>query len=97
MSVHHGFENNKIYNSHKAIFDTYEVIAPRIVHLDNDNVVERIGIGCIVVKVMVRNTTQNIHIKNIFYTSKFLLNGLEVQFNLNEFIMRGQDKEMIVI
>lgn len=37
---------------HKATFDTYEVTAPRNLHLDNNNVVEAITIDSIVLEAI---------------------------------------------
>ncbi len=39
---------------HRAAFDMYEVIPTRNVHMGDDNIVEAIGMGSILVKVMVK-------------------------------------------
>lgn len=71
-----------------------EVIVLCNVYLGDDNVIKVIGIGFIVVNVMVRGKIKRISIKDVFHisklqtnllwASKLLLNGLKVQFNLND-------------
>ena len=41
---------------HKEAFHSNEVISPRNVHLDDDSVVDAVGVGSIVVEVVVRAT-----------------------------------------
>lgn len=65
------------------------------------------GIGSIVVEALPRGKIKLIFIKGIFYVSKLqantlsvsklLSNELKAQLNLNECIIRGPDKEVIVI
>lgn len=87
-------EATKCITSHKAAFSTYEVIATCNVHLDDESVVEAIGIASIVVKAFVRDKINRIHIKDKFHMPKLLANllsviklvsnGFKIQFNLNE-------------
>lgn len=44
--------------SRRAVFDIYEIIAPRNVYLGEDNVVEAIGMGFIIDEVMVKGKTK---------------------------------------
>lgn len=90
-----------------ATFDTYEVIDSRNVYLDDDSVVEAIRMGCIIDEIIVKDKIKIICIKNTFHVpklqanllsvNKLLLDGLKVQFNLNEYIVRGPDREVNVI
>lgn len=96
----------KYVTSHKASFDTYEVIAPCDVHL-SDCVVKTIRIGSIVVEVLVRSKIKRIHIKDAYHVSKLqsnlllvielLLSGLKVQFNLKKCIVRSSDDKIVAI
>ena len=66
-----------------------------------------IGMGSIVVEMMVKCKIKRIHIKDVLHVpklqanllsvSKFLSNGLKMQFNLNEYIVRGLDGEVNAI
>ena len=56
-------EASKYMNTSRAIFDTYEVIAPCSVYLDNDSFVEPIETSFIIVEVMVKGNTKMIHRK----------------------------------
>ncbi len=97
----------KHMTSHRAAFDTYEVIAPRNVHLGDDSVVEAIGMGSIVVEVVTRGKMNRIRIENALHVpklhanllsvSKLVSSGLKVQFNLNECIVKASDGEAIAI
>jgi len=97
----------KHMTSHRAAFDTYEVIAPRNVHLGDDSVVEAVGMGSIVVEVITRGKMNRIRIKdalhvpklhaNLLSVSKLVSSGLKVQFNLNECIVKGSDGEAIAV
>lgn len=102
--------NSEAYNhiiSCSATFDTYEVIDSRNVYLDDDSVVEAIGMGCIIGEIIVKGKIKIICIKNTFHVpklqanllsvNKLLLDGLKVQFNLNEYIVRGPNREVNVI
>ena len=50
----------KHMTSHRATFDTYEVVASQNVHLGNDSIVEAIGMGSIVVEVIIKGKTMSI-------------------------------------
>ena len=70
----------------------YEVITPYNVYLDDDSIVEVIGMGSIVLNSIVRGKINQIiiidavHLSNLqanfLLVSKLVLNGLNVQFNL---------------
>ena len=92
---------------YRAAFDTYEVITPYNVHLDDNSVVEAIGMGSIIVEAIVKGKINQIRIKNVLHVSKLhanllsvsklVSNGLKVQFNLNECIVKSCDGEAIAI
>jgi hypothetical protein len=92
---------------HRAAFDMYEVIPTRNVHMGDDSIVEAIGMGSILVKVMVKGRTKRIRIKDVFHVpklhanllsvNKILSNGYQVQLNMNECIVRAFDGEVIAI
>ena len=92
---------------HKAAFDTYEVITPRNVHLDDNNVVQAIGMESIVVEAILEGKINQIHIKdmlhvsklhaNLLSVSKLVSNDLKIQFNLNECIVKSCNGEAIAI
>jgi hypothetical protein len=77
------------------------------VHLIDNSVVQAIGMGSIVVEAILEGKINQIHIKDVFHVSKlyanlfsvsnFLLNGLKVQFNLNEYIVKSSNDEATVI
>lgn len=80
--------------SHRAVFDAYDVIVARNVHLSDDSIVDVIKKNFINVEMMVKDKIKRNHIKDALYVpklqtnllsvNKFLLNGLKMQFNLNE-------------
>ena len=75
---------------HKVALDTYKIIASRNVYLDDDGIIEIIEMDSIVVEILMRYKIKTIYIKNALHVSKlqanlllvskFLSNGLEVQF-----------------
>lgn len=80
---------------YEVAFNTYKVIAPGHVYLGDDSIREAIGMGSIVVKALVKDKIKKICIKkihvpklqaNLLLVSKIMLNGLKMQFNLNECI-----------
>lgn len=91
----------------RAAFDTYEVIASCNVYLEGNSVVKVVKLGSIIVDVMVRGKIRRVRIKdalhmpklqaNLLPLSKFLSNGLKVQFNLKECVMKGPDGEVIAM
>lgn len=87
----HGLGSIQKYNYDKAAFDIYEVIAPRNVHLDDNSVVDAIGI--VVIEAIAKGNVNRISIKNALHVSKLLLmnkfvsNGLKVQLNINKCIV----------
>ena len=91
---------------HRAAFNTYEVIAPRNVHLGDDSVVEAIGVGSIVVEVLVRGQSRRIRIKdalhvpklqvNLLSVSKLVSSGTKVQFNKEGCILRASNGDVLV-
>jgi len=84
--------STKRMTSHRTTFDMYEVITPYNVYLDDDSIVEVIGMGSIVLNSIVRGKINQIiiidavHLSNLqanfLLVSKLVLNGLNVQFNL---------------
>jgi hypothetical protein len=97
----------KHMTSHPYAFDTYEVLTSRNVHLGDDSILEAIGIGSIVAEVMVRGKINKIRINdclhvpklhaNLLSVSKFVSNGLKVQFNINECIICVSDGHSVAI
>lgn len=89
------------------LFDTYEVIAPRNVYVDDDSVVKAIGMGSIVVGAIVRGKINQIGIKDAFHVNNFksnllsmnklMSNSLKVQFNLKECFVKIGDGKIITI
>jgi hypothetical protein len=87
---------------HRAAFDMYEVIPTRNVHMGDDNIVEAIRMGSILVEVMVKRRTKRIRIKDVLHVpklhanllsvSKILSSGCKVQFNMNECIVRVMER-----
>jgi transposase InsO family protein len=92
---------------HRAAFDTYEVIAPRNVHLGDDSVVEAIGLGSIVVEVSVRGRSKRIRIKdalhvpklqaNLLSVSKLVTSGMKVQFNVEGCVLRAPNGDVLAV
>lgn len=95
---------SKRMSSHRTAFDTYEVITSRCVHLDDNSFVQPIGMGSIIIETILKGV---ICIKDVFHMSKLLVNlflvnklvsnGLNIQFNLNGYIVKSCDDEAIVI
>ena len=93
------FGSHEPYNLCRAAFDTYKVIAPCNVYLDDDSVVEMIGMDSIIFEVMEKDKIKIIHIKSVLHMpmlqanflsgSKAWFNGLKLQLNLIEYIVRG--------
>lgn len=91
----------------KLLFDTYEVIAPCNVYVDDDSVVKAIGMGFIVVEAIVRGKINQIGINDVFHVNNFksnllsmnklMLNSLKVQFNLKECFVKIGDGKIIAI
>ena len=75
--------------------------------LGDDNILEVIGIGSIVVEVMVRGNINKIRINeclhvpklhaNLLSVNKLVSSGLKVQFNINECIIRASDDDTVAI
>lgn len=92
---------------YKVAFDTYEIITPHNVRLDDNNIVQTIWMRSIVVKSILESKINQIHIKNVLYVpklhanllsvNKLMSNGLNVQFNLNEWIVKSYNDEVIAI
>lgn len=61
----------KHMTSNGVAFDTYEVIAPSNVYLNNDNIVQAIGMGSIVNEVLVKGKIKRICIKYVLHMPKF--------------------------
>lgn len=91
----------------RATFDTYEVIFPCNVHIDNIHVAKAIGMGSI--DVGIQRTCQIIRISNmnmlhvaqlqinLVLVSKLLSNGFKVHFHVDECIVGGTDIEVVAI
>lgn len=92
---------------HRTAFHMYEAITLHNVHLGDNNVFKAIEMGSIVVETIVEDNINQIHIKNVlhvsklhtslFLVSKFVPNGLIIQFNLNKCIVKSCDGEAIAI
>ena len=70
---------SKHMTSHKAALDTYEVIAPCNMYLDDNNVVQAIGMGSIVVKATLECKINQICIKYVLHVPKLHVNLLLVR------------------
>ena len=100
-------EATKHTTSHRVAFDTYKVNSPCNVRLGDDSVAKAIRIGSIVVGVKTRGIRNKVHIIDVLYVpklqanllsvSKLLLNGLKVQFLVNECIVGGANGDVVVI
>ena len=66
----------KHMTSHKVAFATYNVISPHNMHLDDDRVVEAIGIGSVVVRVETRGKIHRIRITDVIQLPKLQANLL---------------------
>ena len=98
---------SKHMTSHKATFDTYELITPCNVHFGDNSVIQTIGIRSIVVEAILEGKNNQICIKDVFHISKLhsnllslsklVSNGLKIQFNLNECIVKSYNGEAIAI
>ena len=76
-------------------------------YLDDDSVMKTIEIDSIFTEVMVKKKKKKNHFKDVLHVrklqanllsvSKLLSNGLKVQFNLNNYIMRSLDGDVIVM
>ena len=92
---------------HKTAFNIYEIIILYNMYLDDNNIVEAIEMGSIIVEAIVEGKINQIRIKvvlhvsrlytNLFSMNKLVSNGLKVQFNLNKCIVKSCDSEAIVI
>lgn len=88
---------------HGTAFHTYEVITPCNVHLDNNNIVQDIRMGSIVVEAILEGKINQICIKyvlhvcklhaKLFFVSTLGSNGLKIQFNLNKCTIKSCDGE----
>lgn len=93
MKVDYGLGNNITHDFYKVTYHTYKVIAPLNVYLGDDSIVEEVGMGFIIVKVLMK-VIKMIYIRNVLYVSKLqaillllsklLSNGLKMKFNTNE-------------
>ena len=68
----------KYMTSHRLAFDTYEVLTSRSIHLGDDSILEAIGIGSIVAKVIVRGKINKIRINECLHVPKLHANLLPV-------------------
>ena len=92
---------------HRNAFHTYEVIAPRNVHMGDDSVVKTIGMGSIVVEAVCKGRSRKITIKdalhvpmlqaNLLSVSKLISSGSKVQFNKDGCIVRAPHGEVIAM
>ena len=92
---------------YRTAINTCEIITPRNVQLNDKNVLQNLGMGSIVVKIILENKINQIHIKdmlnipklyvNLLSINKLVSDGLKIQFNLNECIVKSCDGEVIVI
>ena len=81
----------------KATFITYEVIASCNTHLDNDNVVEAINVGSVVIKTIVRGKFIRVCIKDVLHVPNLQANLLSVsKFVSNGFESAIQPKQIFV-
>ena len=54
MQIDHEYGASKHMTSHRATSNTYEVIIPRNVHLDDNNVVDAIRMESIIMEAIVK-------------------------------------------
>lgn len=84
----------------KVTFDTYKAFAPYNVYLNDDSIVEAIGMSFIIIEILVKDKTKRFLFndalfisklqENLLSVSKILPNRLIVKFNLNECILKLQ-------
>ena len=77
----------------KEAFDTYEVITPRKVHLEDNSIVEGIGMGTIVVQVMVKGQPKRVHIYDVLHVPMLKANLLSVSKLVSIWLMITSTKE----
>lgn len=71
-------EASKNMTLHKATFDTYEVIISCNVYLDDNNIVQTIGMRSIVMEIILEDKIKQICINDVFYVLKLHVNLLSV-------------------
>ena len=59
---------------HKSKFDTYKVITPSNVHLVDNNIVQAIRMGSIVIESSLKYQINHIRIKHMLYIPKLHIN-----------------------
>ena len=69
----------KHMTSHKAALNTYEVITPRNVYLDDNTVVQAFGMRSIVVEAILEGKLKQICIQDVFHIFKLHVNLLSVK------------------
>ena len=98
---------SKYMTSHRAAFDTYEIITPRNVHLGDNGIIQAIGKEFIIAEATFEGKINQIHIKDMLHVpelyanlpsvNKLMSNSLKVQFNLNKCIVKFCNDEAIAI
>ncbi len=76
-------------------------------YISDDSIVEAIGMGSTIMQVMLKRQNKKIQIKDVFHmpklhvnlllVNKLLSSGCNVQFNMNECIVRAFDEEVIAM
>lgn len=86
---------------HRASFDSYDVISPFNVHLDDDSVVQAFRMDCVVVEVLEIRSLKKMRMKyvlhvsklqaNLLFVSKFVSSVFKVQFNVDGCTLKTSD------
>ena len=66
------------YDSHRVAFNTYEINTPRNLYLDDNSVIQAIGMRSIVTETILKGKINQIRIKDVFHVSKLHVNLLSV-------------------
>lgn len=70
---------SKHINSYKAAFDTYEIITPYNVHLNDNNVIQAIKMDTIIVESILKGKIKHIRIKDVLHVFMLHANLLSVR------------------
>ena len=91
----------------KHFFDTYEPISGRKVFMGDNDMIEAVGKGSILMEIRVKGRARSIRMHDVFHVpdlhsnlvsvSKLISRGLKVQFNLLGCVVRVSNGEMLAV
>ena len=92
---------------HKHFFDNYEPVSGRKVFMGDNDMVEAVGKGSILVETRVKGRVRSIRMHDVLYVpkmhsnllsvSKLISRGLKVHFNSLGCVVRASNGEMLAI